>query len=142
MVKSIISIVAFWLLTCSLKAQTGDVLFKINGINTEQGGSISLGIFLKENFPQIGKQFRGKDVPVTNNRMEIRLEDVPVGTYGAVAFQDQNDDKELETNFVGLPKEPIGFANGAKIRFGPPKFEDASITVSPGETVIVNIQLK
>jgi len=48
----------------------------------------------------------------------------------------------LETNFVGFPKEPIGFANGAKIRFGAPSFEDASISVTEGESIIVKIKLK
>ncbi len=142
MVKSIVSIVALLLLSFSLPAQTGNVLFKVSGIQTELGGFISAGIFTKNNFPKVGKQFKGKDIVVTKSEMEVLLEEVPSGTYGAVVFQDENDNKKLETNFVGFPKEPIGFANDARIKLGPPDFEDAAITVTEGATVIVNIQLR
>ncbi|MEL7124086.1 MAG: DUF2141 domain-containing protein, partial [Bacteroidota bacterium] len=68
--------------------------------------------------------------------------DVQVGTYGAVVFQDINQDKKLKTNLLGFPREPIGFANDAKIKLGPPSFEDASIQVKENETTIVKINLK
>ena len=142
MVKLILLTATSLLLSFSLPSQTGKVLFKVTDIQTDLGGSISSGIFTKENFPKVGKRFRGEDLTVTSNEMEVLLEDVPVATYGAVVFQDKNDNRKLETNLLGFPKEPIGFANNAKIRLGPPSFEDASITVVEGETVIVNIQLK
>lgn len=142
MVKLHVSFVILFLLSLSIQAQSGSVLFKVSGIQSEKGGSISTGIFTKDTFPEVGKQFRGKDVKVNHSNMEVLLENVPVGTYGAVVFQDQNSNKKLETNLVGLPKEPIGFANDAKIKFGPPSFEDAAIVVSAGQTVIVNIQLR
>ncbi len=142
MVKLVVSIVTLFLISLSVQAQTGSVLFKVSGIQADKGGSISTGIFTKENFPEVGKQFRGKDVTVNQSNMEVLLENVPVGTYAAVVFQDQNNNKKLETNFVGFPKEPIGFANDARIKFGPPDFEDAAITVTEGQTVIVNIQLR
>lgn len=142
MVKLSISIVALLLFSLSVQAQTGSVLFKVSGIKTNKGGSISAGIFTKNNFPKVGKQFTSKDAIVTQSEMEVLLENVPTGIYGAVVFQDQNNNKRLESNFLGLPKEPIGFANKAKIRLGPPKFEDAAITVMEGQTVIVDIQLR
>ena len=132
------------LLLCvvSAQAQTGNVLFKVKGIKTAKGGNLSSGIFTEENFPEVGKQFKGKDVTVDGAEMEVLLESVPIGTYGAVVFQDTDSDQELDANFMGFPKEPIGFANNAKIRFGPPKFKDAAIEVVAGETVIVEINLK
>ena len=125
-----------------MQGQTGRVLFKVSGIDTERGGSISSGIFQKNDFPKIGRQFRGKDLTVVQADMDVVLENVPVGTYGAVVFQDVNDNRKLETNFIGFPKEPIGFANDARIKFGPPPFQDAAITVTEGQTVIVNIKLR
>lgn len=142
MVKLSMVIVTLQLISLSVQAQTGSVFFKVSGIQTEKGGSISTGIFIRDNFLEVGKQFRGKDVAVTQSEMEVLLEMVPVGTYGAVVFQDQNNNKKLETNFVGFPKEPIGFGNDARIKFGPPDFDDSAITVTEGQTVIVNIQLR
>ena len=142
MVKSLKIIALLLIFSFSAEAQTGTVLFKVKGIKSAKGGNLSSGIFIEENFPEVGKQFMGKDVKVEGDEMEILLENVPVGTYGAVVFQDTDSDQELDSNFMGFPKEPIGFANNAKIRFGPPKFKDAAISVKAGEIVIVEINLK
>lgn len=142
MVKSILTIGILLLMNFLAKTPTGKVLFKVSGVDTKLGGNLSSGIFEEDNFPEVGKQFQGKDVAVKASKMEIILENVPVGTYGAVVFQDANKNKELDANFIGFPTEPIGFANGAEINFGPPSFEDASIKVLAGRTTIVNIVLE
>ncbi|MBV6654412.1 MAG: DUF2141 domain-containing protein [Mameliella sp.] len=142
MFRLLFSTTFFALLSISMNAQTGNITFKASGVQTNLGGELSAGIFKEPNFPTVGEQFRGKDAKVTSSTMEITLKDVPVGTYGADVFHDANTNNELETNFVGFPMESIGFANDAKIRFGPPSFEDASITVVAGKTIIVPIKLK
>lgn len=123
-------------------SQTGTVIFKVSNIKAEKGGEISAGIFTKENFPKVGKQLKGTEEKVTGEYMEITLTEVPPGIYGAVAFQDIDENKDLKTNLIGFPKEPIGFANGAKINLGPPSFKSASIEVKEGQTTIITIQLK
>ncbi|MEX0828143.1 MAG: DUF2141 domain-containing protein [Haliea sp.] len=50
---------------------------------------------------------------------------VPVGEYAFTVFHDRNDNKKMDTNFIGIPKEPGVLSNQAKARFGPPKYEDA-----------------
>jgi uncharacterized protein (DUF2141 family) len=143
MSKSFIALLVLSLgIIFSINAQTGTVIFKVSGIKAEKGGEISAGIFEKANFPKVGQQLKGTEKAVNSDYLEITLEEIPVGVYGAVAFQDINKDKDLETNFIGFPKEPIGFANGAAIRFGPPAFEDASIQVKENEVTIVKIKLK
>jgi uncharacterized protein (DUF2141 family) len=123
-------------------AQSGKVVLQIEGIQTQKGGEISAGIFTRENFPKVGKQLLGKEVKVTSSRMEIVFDHVPAGFYGLVAFQDIDQNKELKTNLVGYPKEPIGFSREAKINFGPPSFADAQLEVVSGKTLSVKITLK
>lgn len=65
--------------------------------------------------------------------------DVPFGTYAISIFQDINKNGELERNFIGIPKEPIGFGNNYK-PFGYPKFESAAIQFS-SNTQVQNIKL-
>jgi len=57
---------------------------------------------------------------------------VPSGTWAVLAYHDENGNKKLDTNFVGMPTEGYGFSNGAKARFGPPSFKDAAIAVGEG----------
>lgn len=55
---------------------------------------------------------------------------VPAGTYAVQAFHDADGDSVIGRNFLGRPTEGIGFGNDAAMRFGPPTFEDAAVTVA------------
>ena len=122
--------------------QTGKIILNVQGVQLSKGGEISAGIFKKENFAQVGKQFIGKEVAVNAEQMQIVFENVPVGTYAIVAFQDIDRDKKLKSNFVGFPKEPIGFTRDARIKLGPPQFDDAKIELQPGKTLTATIILR
>lgn len=50
---------------------------------------------------------------------------LPPGDYALSVFYDVNNNGELDTNFIGIPKEPVALSNNARPRFGPPKYKDA-----------------
>jgi uncharacterized protein (DUF2141 family) len=52
------------------------------------------------------------------------------GDYAVSVHHDDNDNGKMDTNFIGIPKEPIGLSNGAVAKFGPPKSTDAVLTIS------------
>jgi len=55
---------------------------------------------------------------------------IPHGKYAISIYQDTNENGKLGMNFLGIPKEPVGFGNNYK-PFGNPKFESALIEYSP-----------
>ncbi len=57
------------------------------------------------------------------------FENVAPGTYAVAAYHDSNDNGELDTNWIGIPKEGTAATNDAKGRMGPPKFEDAKFVL-------------
>ena len=54
---------------------------------------------------------------------------LPPGEYALSIFYDANDNGELDTNFIGIPKEPVALSNNARPKFGPPKYKDAVFTL-------------
>lgn len=56
--------------------------------------------------------------------------DLPPGEYAISIYYDANGNGELDTNFIGIPKEPVALSNNAKAKFGPPKYKDAVFTLS------------
>ncbi|MDA0378072.1 MAG: DUF2141 domain-containing protein [Bacteroidetes bacterium] len=72
-------------------------------------------------------------VAATDTLSVVRFSDLPAGVYGAAIYQDQNRNGKLDRNLVGWFKEPFGFSERARARFGPPKWEDALFTVGTGE---------
>lgn len=58
------------------------------------------------------------------------------GTYAISIFHDENNNGKLDKNFIGIPREPYGFSNNPRIRFGPPGFNDCAFEFSPTKTSI------
>ena len=56
----------------------------------------------------------------------LTIKDLPKGIYAVAIFHDENDNNELDTNMLGIPKEPIAFSKGKMKLFGPPNFEDCA----------------
>lgn len=56
------------------------------------------------------------------------FEGVSPGRYAVSAYHDQNDNGELDRNFIGLPSEDFCFSSGAKAGLGPPSFKDADFS--------------
>ena len=55
--------------------------------------------------------------------------EVEPGEYAISVHHDDNDNGKMDTNFIGIPKEPTGLSNGAVPKFGPPKYRDAAFRV-------------
>jgi uncharacterized protein (DUF2141 family) len=75
-----------------------------------------------------------KVVVANRNVTELSIQDLPAGEYAVAAFADVNGNGKLDSNFLGVPKEPAGMSRDAKGEFGPPKFADAVFKVGEGVT--------
>ena len=76
----------------------------------------------------------------TEGTLDVEIK-IPKGTYAITIFHDENGDAKLNTNFVGIPKEPFGFSNNPKMMFGPPNFKEASFDFKE-EGQQIGIELK
>ena len=76
-----------------------------------------------------------KKSKITDNTCTIVFKDLEDGTYAIRYFHDENNNDELDTNFIGIPKEGFGFSNDAFGKFGPKKFKEWLFEIS-GDTNI------
>lgn len=63
------------------------------------------------------------------------------------AYQDRNDNGQLDKNLLGIPTEVYGFSNEAKRGFGPPTFAQAAVSLkreqlSAEATHVLEIKLR
>jgi uncharacterized protein (DUF2141 family) len=80
-----------------------------------------------------GEGFPGSDthsaakrrVPIGSTEVRVTFDGVAPGGYAVVALHDEDDDGTLDRSRLGLPTEGVGFSSGARMRFGPPTFEEA-----------------
>jgi len=124
------------LVFCSwpLPAQSGpkeseSLLFTIVGLE-ETGGRVYCALYgSAEGFPDEPKKSIQQVVARPKNKKALCVfRGLEPGQYAVAVWHDVDDDKELDSNFLGIPSEPVGASNNAKGRFGPPRFEDAAFS--------------
>lgn len=72
---------------------------------------------------------------IQNNTCVIKISDLKPGDYSFRYFHDANNNKELDTNFMGMPTEGYGFSNNASGTLGPPAHKKTLFTVKSDTTV-------
>ena len=95
-------------------------------------GKICVAVYDKEDGWLDGGKYvvHSKCVSPQKKETTIAFDNVKHGQYGVSLFHDEDENGELETNWIGMPKEGIGISNNARGSFGPPSFKDAAFAVN------------
>lgn len=112
----------------------GKILVTIEGLRNTKG---KVYVTLQNNaemFKANAKYYKVIAIEIGKGESNYTFEDIPTGTYAVTILHDEDSNKKLTTNFVGMPKEGFGFSNNAKGKMGKPSFEAASFKVEVGKT--------
>ena len=100
-----------------------------DGVGSVRVAVCTADTFLKE-CPYVGS------APAHRGDVVVTVPGVPPGTYAAQAFHDDDGSGRLERPLFGLPRKGFGFSRDAQMSWGPPRFNDAAVTVGPGTAVV------
>jgi uncharacterized protein (DUF2141 family) len=101
-------------------------------------GAVNVAVCDRERF--LKQCAYSASVPARAGETVVLVEGVPPGAWAVLAYQDENENKELDRNLIGIPKENYGFSRDAMSMFGPPSFEAAAIDVR-GDSAVAAIRL-
>lgn len=90
-------------------------------------GRVIVALCPKEKFLADTCPYEGS-APAHPGVTTVVVEHVPPGEWAAQAFHDENNNREIDRGFLGIPKEGVGFSRDARIVMGPPKWRDAVLT--------------
>jgi len=94
-----------------------------------------------DGFPDVqGKSFQYVYVSINSGLANCEFKDVAAGTYAVSVFHDENNNKKLDKNFVGMPLEGYGVSNNIRHMMSAPEFKESSFQVN-GE-VDKNIKIR
>jgi uncharacterized protein (DUF2141 family) len=111
----------------------------VNNIKSKKG-SLQFGLFATEaDFLKV--PIEKKVIKSTGNDVTVVFENLQPGDYAISVIHDENENGELDSNALGIPKEGFGFGNNASGSFGPPAFEKAKITIGDDD-IKQDIKLK
>jgi uncharacterized protein (DUF2141 family) len=121
-------------------AHADALLVTVNGMQAGQG-NLRIAIFDEAHrggFPD-GKYLHGVEVPATKEEMTVEISNVESGKYSIAVIQDLNENRKLDTNVLGIPKEPYGFSG--KWKSGGASFEEALIdTNEDGFATVIRLK--
>jgi uncharacterized protein (DUF2141 family) len=115
-----------------LSAQTLTV--KVENIEQVKG-NLLVGVYNNgKDFMEL--HFKGRDVKITGKTMTVTFPDLPEGTYAISAYQDMNGNKQLDKNFLGIPKEKYASSNNIE----KPDFKKCSFSFRSDTTLTIRLR--
>ena len=114
--------------------QTGSVLVEVLGLRSAKGLVQACLTAIPAGFPDCKKDPAALKLTIAAAPGETLLfKNVAPGRYAVALFHDENANNRLDTALM-IPREGFGFSRDAPLRFGPPRFDAAAMTVVDAET--------
>lgn len=131
--KLIRAILKFPLLTALLWCSVLSVAFSpkpvqpklfinINGI--EKRGTLYVSVCTKPSEWSGKGRFTYTYEPKIDQNNLLEINDIPNGVYAVALYQDTNGNGKLDTNLLGIPKEPYAFSNNRIPLLSEPSFNE------------------
>ena len=110
--------------------EKGVIVVRIHGLRHDRG-QVRVALFASEDgFPgKLEKAHRKQYTPILDRRATAVFTEIPYGEYAIGVFHDENGNRKMDRNFLGIPTEPYGASNDARRIFGPPRYSDARFLV-------------
>lgn len=109
---------------------------RVTALNNDRG-RVAVALFASaEAFPDQKRALAGKLTRIENGKATVRFENVRPGVYAVAVLHDENENDEMDFNFLGMPLEGYGFSNDASAMFGPPSFEAASFKLAARDSFV------
>ena len=120
----------------------GLLTLDVVGFRNDTGRAIIALVNRREQFlSREHEPFRSAAVAIVENKARWVVENLPPGVYAISVFHDENNNGELDSNLLRIPKEDYGFSNDARKAFGPPAYEAASFQLDkPRQTVTITVK--
>lgn len=110
----------------------------VTGVKNSDGKICVAAYAKEEGFLKLESVVKFKTAEAVKGTTSLII-DLPKGTYALAVFHDENNNGELDTNWIGIPKEKVAFSNAKMKTFGPPSFKDCSFTVKEGQKLYIPI---
>jgi len=122
---------------------TTTLTVNIAGLKNSQGVCKVLLFNKPAGFPnEDAKALRCVEALIKGNTSQYVFANLPAGTYAVGVVHDENHNKKMDTNFMGIPKEQYGTSRGARGGVGgPPKFAPARFLLSgPVASLLITME--
>lgn len=127
-------------LLCSLPAPQS-VMLTVTTSSAEDA-PVRLAVYTSQEDFTSGRSLTTLVEPMTTGELNLSLVLPTAGRYVFAAFQDLNNNGELDTNMLGVPTEPYGFSKVPPTKWRAPVFGEIATEISSTDQSRASIELK
>ncbi|MEW6195350.1 MAG: DUF2141 domain-containing protein [Bacteroidota bacterium] len=122
LITALILILFFVVMSGSVEAQQENLVVEVSGFIHDRGQAVVNLYREKDDIPK--KPFLRDAVEIRQGKATSIFSNLQYGDYAIIVFHDENSNNDLDHNFFGFPKEPLGYSNGFKFSLfsGMPNF--------------------
>ncbi len=114
--KTLLIVPSFAVLTMfAAAARAADLTVTITDIREAQGSLMVTVVNSDAAWNNQAKPVAVQKVAAAQGEMTLHFKDLPAGTYAVTVLHDENENKQLDTNFLGIPSEGYGFSNNPNV---------------------------
>ena len=107
-----------------------DVIVEISNLRSTKGHVLACMTTNAKVFPKCRNDSASYRLSVpAGEAAQLQFRNVRPGTYAIALLHDENDNGKADRALGMMPKEGFGFSRDAKVKMGPPKFDEAAITI-------------
>ncbi|HMB62711.1 MAG TPA: DUF2141 domain-containing protein [Eudoraea sp.] len=112
----------------------------VEGVHTSEG-KVNIALYNSaEGFLKFDQAYKSDSTEAIKGITYFKMYDLPNGEYALAVFHDANNNGQLDANWLGIPKEAMGFSNARMKTFGPPSFKECTIDLHKDRQVSVIIE--
>jgi uncharacterized protein (DUF2141 family) len=120
----------------------GTIQVEMTGFRSDKGTVLVALYTSAQGFPdQPGKAVARREVKIRGGKSRVLIRGLAPRVYAVSILHDEDGDKKMKSGALGMPREGYGASNDARGKFGPPRFDDAKVTLRPGQTLRTPIKL-
>ena len=107
------SIAAMWVLAAV--ASAGELTVTITDIREAKGVLMVSLVNSDAAWKNEAKPVAAQKVAASQGEVKLQFKDLAPGSYAVQVMHDENENNQLDTNFLGIPTEGYGFSNNPNV---------------------------
>ena len=111
--------------TTKIENNAGKFILSVVGFESNEGKAMIFLFNSEESYSETVLNVKSIALEIEDKKTEWIIDELPFGEYAIKLYHDENGNKKMDRNILGIPSEDYGFSNNANGSFGPAEYEDA-----------------
>ena len=141
MVKLLIG--SFFILMAGAGLAQASVILTVSNVQSDKGVCRACLFDSEEAFDsKASKPVQCASAIIKDRRSQLQFNGLSTGSYAIFVYHDENNNEQLDRNFIGIPKEGYGASRNKLPYASAPSFQENSFTIQNKTRITLPVRLR